>query len=149
MDDDKEYARQRIAQLEAEIVALGPEFYNAFNATSETYHDNAPFEVVRDKQTLLSTELQNLKYILRNSLPSIPKQKKGTIGVGTTVTIRNLKTKELSTYLIAGDWTYRAGHTENNSTIISKKSPLALLLLGKKPGDEFVHRHPYKIESIS
>jgi transcription elongation GreA/GreB family factor len=148
LDEDKDYARQRIAELESEITALGPEFYSAFNETSETWHDNAPFEAVRDKQTLLSTELQNLKYILRSSLPSIPKQKKGMVGIGSKVKIVNVKTKKVTTYIIAGDWTSRAGHLVDGLTIISRKSPLATTLIGKKAGQEFVFKDKYTIESI-
>jgi hypothetical protein len=42
LDEDKAYARARIAELEQQIQALGPEFYEVFNQSSETWHDNAP-----------------------------------------------------------------------------------------------------------
>jgi transcription elongation GreA/GreB family factor len=148
LEVDKEYARNRITELDNEIIALGPEFYNAFNQTSESWHDNAPFEFVRDKQTLLSTEMQNLKQILRNSAPSIPKQKNGLVGIGSTVQLLNCATKKISTYFIAGDWTPRAGQNISNATVISRKSPLAALLVGKKINDEIIHNTPQIIKNI-
>lgn len=76
LDEDKDWARRRIAEIEDEIMALGPEFYDAFNQTSETYHDNAPFEIVRDRQTLLAAERYKLKQILNNCAIKVPKTKK-------------------------------------------------------------------------
>jgi len=136
LESDKEYIRKRIAELEAEINALGPEFYDAFNQTSETWHDNAPFEAVRDKQTLLATELHNLKHILKNSLPSTPRQKKNVVGIGSKVEVYNPKTDKIHVYFIAGDWTVTAGHKINGITTISRKSPIASILIDKKTGDE-------------
>jgi len=148
LEDDKNLARRRITELDDEIMSLGPEFYNAFNETSETYHDNAPFEFVRDKQTSLSTELQNLKHILKNSLPSIPKQKKGIVGIGSVVTVLDIPTGQQSSYFIAGDWTFRAGHQINGSIVMSRNSPLALLMLNKKVNDEIFHKSALRILSI-
>ena len=53
LDEDREYARRRIAELQKEIQELGPEFYEVFNQSSETWHDNAPFDALRDRQSLL------------------------------------------------------------------------------------------------
>ncbi len=63
LDVDKEYARKRIAELDDEIIALGPEFYNAFNQTSESWHDNAPFEFVRVRSRQTNTAFdRNAKF---------------------------------------------------------------------------------------
>ncbi|MCX6728509.1 MAG: GreA/GreB family elongation factor [Candidatus Saccharibacteria bacterium] len=148
LEIDKQYARQRIAELDNEIIALGPEFYNAFNQTSESWHDNAPFEFVRDKQTLLSTEMQNLKQILRDSTPSIPRQKKGTVGIGTTVEVLDTKTNKTSRYFIAGDWTANAGHNINGATVISRKSPIAQAIFGKKVDDDAHFKNMLIIKSV-
>jgi len=47
LDEDKKWAEARIAALDEEIQALGPEFYDVFNQSSETWHDNAPFDALR------------------------------------------------------------------------------------------------------
>lgn len=131
LDDDKIYARKRVAELEKEIQDLGPEFYDVFNQSSETWHDNAPFDALRDRQSVLAAELQNLRTVLRNSAISAPKPKKNTVGIGSTVTLSTGKR-----YFIAGDWTPHAGQMKNDIMVISSGTPLAGALIGKKPGDE-------------
>lgn len=148
LEADKIAVRKRIAELDDEIMALGPEFYEAFNQTSETWHDNAPFEVVRDHQTLLAAERYRLKQVLNNCLPSIPPQKKGIIGIGTKVKVRNLKTNKLTIYFIAGDWTLNAGQKVDDMLVVSRKSPIALTLVGKKSGEEIFFNGPLIIENL-
>ncbi len=148
LENDKNYARQRIAELDAQIIALGPEFYDVFNQTSETWHDNAPFEVLRDRQALMAAERDNLKSILRNCLPSIPKQKRGVVGIGTKVTARNKTNDKVMTYFIAGDWTANAGQVVDEAIIVSRRSPIALKLIGKKCNDEILHNDLLVIESL-
>lgn len=129
LDEDKAYARTRIEELQKEILDLGPEFYEVFNQSSETWHDNAPFDALRDRQSLLDAELQKLRQVLRDSLPGIPKPKRGTAGIGSTVELSDGRR-----YFIAGDWTPHAGQTKNGAVVISRKAPLAAAFLGKKVG---------------
>lgn len=56
LDEDKEWMRRRIAELEKQIRDLGTEFYDALNQSSETWHDNAPFDALRDRQSVLAAE---------------------------------------------------------------------------------------------
>lgn len=127
LPEDLEYAVKRRQQLEEEIKALGPEFGDVFTQSSETWHDNAPFEAVRDKQSVLAAELAQMKKIIHHSAVRVPKPKKGAVGYGSLVTLSNGKT-----YKIAGDWTPHAGRTVNGVTIISSRSPLGVSLFGKK-----------------
>jgi len=133
LEEDKAYAKARITELEKAIQDLGPEFYEVFNQSSETWHDNAPFDALRDRQSVLDAELQQLKRILRSSLPGAPVRKKGEVGIGTMVTLEGGKK-----FFIAGDWTPHAGKTKNGIVTISSKTPLAENLLGKRVGDEFM-----------
>lgn len=148
LDSDKEYAKKRITQIEAEIQALGPEFRDAFTQTSETWHDNAPFEAVRDKQDRLSAERHQLKQILMSCLPSIPKQDTSGVGIGSTVTLKNIKTGKLNKYFLAGDWTPRAGEKSGDAIIVSRKSPIADAIFGKKIGDEVMFKTRQTVENI-
>ncbi len=134
LDEDKEWARKRIAELEAAIMALGPEFYDAFNQTSETWHDNAPFEIVRDRQSVLSAERQHLSRLLRQSSVSVPKQKRGQIGIGSVVTLRSPK-GQIKRFKIAGDWTPNASKVVSGAMIVSCRAPIAQALLGNKVGE--------------
>lgn len=144
LDDDKAFARRRIAELEKAIQDLGPEFYEVFNQSSETWHDNAPFDALRDRQSVLDAELQQLKRMLRAGVLAVPKPKRGAVGIGSKVTLENGKT-----YLVAGDWTPHAGQEKDGVLVISCQTPLARELLGKKAGDVVnAGRKPYTISSV-
>lgn len=152
LETDKALARQRIAEIEQEIQQLGPEFYDVFNQSSETWHDNAPFEAVRDRQSLLNAEVHNLRNILRGSLTSIPTQPKNKVGIGCTVEVQNLDKNKSNRYFVAGDWTYRAGKIdpESGTIIMSCQSPLSLHMLGQSKGYEFTFRgNLYAITSLT
>ncbi len=142
LPSDRQYIERRLAEIDAEILALGPEFQAAFSQTSETWHDNAPFEVVRDKQSNLSAERQSLKDVLRNSTLKQPSNKKDTVDTGRIVTIKDLKKDKVKSYFLAGDWTAFAGkpHTNSEATIISRRSPIGNTILGLKTGDKFSFR---------
>lgn len=131
LPDDRAYAEQRILQLEQEIQDLGPDFNDAFTQSSETWHDNSPFEAVRDKQAMLAAELHKLRTLVRTATLTPPKAKKGTVAIGSMVQLQNG-----SRYLIAGDWTHRAGHHANGMHTISCHAPVAKALLGKQVGDQ-------------
>lgn len=130
LDDDRRYAEARVAELEKAIADLGPEFYNVFNQSSETWHDNAPFDALRDRQSVLDAELQQLRTILRNSTLSVPRPKKGTVGIGSTVMLEDGRS-----FFLAGDWTPHAGQEKDGATVISSQAPLSRQLLGKRVGD--------------
>lgn len=138
LDCDKVAAQDRINEIEAEILSLGPEFYEAFTQTSETWHDNAPFEVVRDRQTLLAAERHRLKQMLNSCQLRIPKQPKNKVGIGSIVDTKNISNNTTTKYFIAGDWTSRAGEKDKGAIIVSRQSPIAKLMLSKKVGDEII-----------
>lgn len=131
LETDRDYAKKRVVELQNEIQALGPEFYEVFNQSSETWHDNAPFDALRDRQSVLDAELQQLRTILRSSALRIPKTKKGVVGIGSRVELQNG-----ATYLVAGDWTPRAGQKWQGAVVINCNAPLALQLRGKRIGAE-------------
>lgn len=148
LDDDKVWARTRIADLESQIQALGPEFYDVFNQSSETWHDNAPFDALRDRQSVLDAELQRLRSVLRNSLPSVPRQKKGVVGIGTDIHLQDER-GNVKQYKVAGDWTPHAGQEVDGVIRVSLQSPLAQQLLGKVTGDTVkIGRKEYTLSLI-
>lgn len=148
LDKDREYARRRVEELDAELLALGPEFYDVLNQSSETWHDNAPFDALRDRQSVLVAEQSGLKDMLRKCRTSVPPQKKNKIGIGATVTVRNKKTEATKAYFIAGDWTAKAGSVVDGAIVISRKSPLGVKLFDKCVGDEITMRDTLTIESF-
>ena len=130
LPDDRAYAEERILQLEQEIQNLGPDFNDAFTQSSETWHDNSPFEAVRDKQAMLAAELHKLRTLVRTATLQPPKAKSGTVAIGSVVELANG-----ARYLIAGDWTHRAGHHADGIHTISCHAPIAKEVLGKRVGD--------------
>lgn len=133
LPEDRAWAERRVAELEIEIQAMGPDFYEAFEQSSETWHDNAPFEALREEQALLASELKKLREILRKASPGVPKAAKNTVTMGRSVVLTS--DDERRSYRIAGDWTNQAGISVDGSLIISRNTPIATALLGKKCGD--------------
>lgn len=148
LKEDKDWALERVQQLEQEIVALGPEFNEALNQSSETWHDNAPFDALRDRQAILASELQQIKNVLHNMAPSIPRQIKSKIGIGARVVVYNKHLKRTLSFLVAGDWTARSGEIINGAKVISIKTPMAQALIGRGVGEETIFRHALLIQSI-
>lgn len=146
--DDKEAALARIVELEKEIQDLGPEFHDVFNQSSETWHDNAPFDALRDRQSVLSAELQKLKGVLRQATTSIPKPQKNLVGIGAQVTVNDHTLGKNLDYFIAGDWTYRTGEKLEGATVVSAKAPIALALIGKKVGESAHFKHKMTVVDI-
>lgn len=133
LEEDKQWARRRIAELEQAILDLGPEFYDVFNQSSETWHDNAPFDALRDRQSVLDAELQQLKTVLRSTSPTKLVRRRLAVGIGTVIELKDKK-GILQRYKIAGHWTPHAGQIVDGTMIVSLGSPLAIELLGKKIG---------------
>lgn len=140
LPQDRQIAIDRIAELEREILDMGSEFHVALNQSSESWHDNAPFDALRERQSVLQAEIQNLKSVIYNAAPSLPKVVKNRVGVGATVTAENTKLNKRTSYFIAGDWTARAGDKSKEALIVSAKSPIGHVLVGCRVGDEVSFR---------
>ena len=81
LPDDRVAAEARIAELEQLIQDLGEDFRDAFTQSSETWHDNSPFEAVRDKQSMYAAELHQLRTLIRSSTLVAPKMLPRTTGL--------------------------------------------------------------------
>ena len=131
LPEDRVAAEERIAALEGLIQDLGEDFRDAFTQSSETWHDNSPFEAVRDKQSMYAAELHQLRTLIRTSTLVAPKKKRGTIGIGDTVTLSNGRQ-----YKLAGSWTHKAGKHADGAYWVSSGTPVAQAVLGRRAGDE-------------
>lgn len=130
LPEDRTHAEARILELETSIQALGEDFKDAFTQSSETWHDNSPFEAVRDKQSMYAAELHQLRTLIRSSTLIPPKKKRGTVGIGDRVVLSNGKQ-----YMLAGDWTANAGKRSDGVFWVSRHTPVAQALIGAKVGD--------------
>jgi transcription elongation GreA/GreB family factor len=135
LEEDKVLARDRITEIEREILDLGPAFHEALNQTSETWHDNAPFDALREKQAVLVAELQTLKETLSKSASSLPSAQNNKINIGSRIKLENKAKKSHHHYFLAGHWTFRLGEFLDSHMVISCQSPLGASLLGKKTGE--------------
>lgn len=116
---------------------MGPEFHIALNQSSETWHDNAPFDALRDRQSLLAAEMQNLKQIVFKATLQAPQPRAGVVGIGSVVEVVTEGDKK-NKYYVAGHWSPKAGKVnKDGATVISCASPIGQALLGKKSGAVF------------
>lgn len=135
LDEDKAWIEARLEHLNQKIKDLGEEFNEVLNQSSETWHDNAPFDAVVDKQSLLYAEYSHLKHIILNSQRIEVSKKSKTVAIGSQVTV--LSNGKNNTYFIAGDWSYLTGKTnDSDAIVISCRTPIAKELLGKKVDSE-------------
>lgn len=105
----------------------GAELRNAVTQSSETWHDNFPFENAQQQARLLEQRLKDLEQIRRNAtIVEMPKTNM-TVAIGHTVTIKNTETNEVKKYKIGSHITF-------TKDAISYASPIGALLLGKKVG---------------
>lgn len=140
LDADREWAWARIAEIEKAIEDLGPEFEEAFNQSSETWHDNAPFEAVRDKQTLLAAERFSLLQTINRASLDRPKSVKGKVGIGSVVAIK--EGGKITKFLIAGHWSPKVGEYVGGAMVTTCASPVGQALLGKAAGETAVVAKP-------
>lgn len=68
LEEDYALLNERIKVLEKQMFDLGEDFNEAVNQSSETWHDNAPFDAVRDRQSLLQFELTKLRIIRKEAV---------------------------------------------------------------------------------
>jgi len=88
-------ARERIARIEQDLRDMAPDIQEALDQSSETWHDNAPFEALRDKRSNLLQEITYIKTVLASSTKVVPRAKPGTVGVGSVVRVRNARTGQV------------------------------------------------------
>jgi transcription elongation GreA/GreB family factor len=126
LDEDLALLDERVRSIQQEIFALGEDFNEAVNQSSETWHDNAPFDVVRDRQTLLNSELAKLRTIRRESRKLTAKKTK-KVTIGSKVELTGPRTLKI---MLGGHWIGR--EKVDGYTLVTCESPVAKLLIGKK-----------------
>lgn len=129
LKEDLDLLFSKISEIEDQIFQLGEEFKEAVNQSSETWHDNAPFDVVRDKQALLAQERAYLYEISTRCTVHTP-IKSQQIAVGSVVHLRGSIQKVV---FIAGEWCGRA--TVRGAHPVTIRTPLAHALIGKVAGE--------------
>lgn len=103
--------------------------------------ENAEYSSARQEQERVESRIAEIEHILLN-VEIIKKNGSKTVGLGSTVTLKNHETK---TFQVVG--TVEADPLNGK---ISDESPIGQALLGKKEGDQVeIGVHKYKIAGIS
>ncbi len=130
LHEDFDLLIKRIKDLEKQMFDLGEDFNEAVNQSSETWHDNAPFDAVRDRQSILDYELTKLRATRKETVKVLCKESK-KIAVGSKVMLSGPIELKI---MIGGNWIGRG--SVDGYTLITCEAPIALRLLGKKVGDD-------------
>lgn len=128
--EDLRLLDMRVKQLRQELFDMGEEFGIAVSQSSETWHDNAPFDFARDKQSLLHQELLKLLVIRKESLRYKPSRKPTKVGIGSKVILHSTRHIKI---MIGGNWVAR-GYVDGYK-LITCEAPVAMQLIGKSIGE--------------
>ncbi|HBI25638.1 MAG: hypothetical protein UT41_C0001G0244 [Candidatus Wolfebacteria bacterium GW2011_GWC2_39_22] len=127
LEDDLKILESYIEETVVKLQETGAELRNAVTQSSETWHDNFPFENAQQQARLLEQRLQDLEHIRRNATIIAIPQTNAAVAIGHTVTARDSETGEEKTFRIGSHVTF----TENT---LSYASPLGALFLDKTVG---------------
>ncbi len=122
--EDYELLKNRLEEISQELKNLAPEFKEALNQSSETWHDNAPWEEAKFRERALFAEQDQLGRALRESeIVESGNQKH----IGSKHKLK-YNGQERLIYL-AGDFTMRLGQKIDGYTIVTTNSPIAQKIL--------------------
>ncbi|MDO4902382.1 MAG: transcription elongation factor GreA [bacterium] len=141
------------AELEAELAELISQRKQISEevATAREFGDlreNSEYDAARKKQGWAESRIQEIENILQNA-EIIGGGEKGKIGLGNTVSLKNLENGKTVKYSIVG--AVEANPLEGK---ISNESPIGIQLMGKKLSEEVEISTPkgaikYQIEGIA
>lgn len=101
--------------------------------------ENAEYHAAREQQGFCEGRIQEIEAKLSNAqvidVTKMPKS--GRVIFGTTVTIENIETGDVSTYRIVGD-----DESDIKQNLISVNSPIARAMIGKEIDDPFILKTP-------
>ena len=92
--------------------------------------ENSEYDAARKKQGLAETRISEIEHILQNA-EIIGDGAKGRVGLGNSVSLKNLENNKVVRYSIVG--AVEANPLEGK---ISNESPIGIQLMGKKLGEE-------------
>lgn len=95
---------EKITELEKKLVQFGRELGESTEQSSETWHDNATYDVARFNFEMTAAELQKLIEIRNGAMILDPNQNQpNLIAIGSTVKILNQNTGQTQLVKITGD----------------------------------------------
>ncbi len=91
--------------------------------------ENSEYDDAKNEQGRLESEISELELKLRNSEIITAQTATDKIGIGSTVTVRDVELDDVATYMIVG-----STEADPDDNKISDESPLGTALLGKAAG---------------
>lgn len=91
--------------------------------------ENSEYDDAKNEQGRLESEISELEAKLRNSEIIAAQTATDKIGIGSTVTVRDVELDDVATYMIVG-----STEADPDDNKISDESPLGTALLGKAAG---------------
>ena len=137
LDFLKSVKRQEVANKIAEARSYGD------------LSENSEYDIAREEQSSIETEIFELETKLKNAEIIDPKKvSRNKVCIGCEVTISNIKTKQSYSYKIVGDT-----DADPMNGLISNISPIGAGLMNKKVGEVAIIKTPagimqYKVEKI-
>lgn len=124
LKEDLSLVKARIEEIQLDLKDLAKEFNEALNQSSETWHDNAPWDDAKAREKLLLTELSFLQNIARTYRVIAP-SKKEVIGSFQKIKFNGRGVK----IYVAGDFSMRTGQQLDGHTIVTPSSPIVKSIL--------------------
>lgn len=131
LNEDLEALDAKIGEMRSKLEETLKEGGESTRQSSETWHDNFPFEEAQRQFSLLAGQLQKLVDIRKKAKLIDASASSDKVKIGSVVTIRDESSDELKIFKI-GSFLALSGE---NSKIISYNSPLAQIIMGAKIGE--------------
>ncbi len=126
---DKSALESTYAELLREKVSISQEIQEVLNQGSETWHDNAPFEALVEREKKNNQVLETYATILNNHEVVAPVDA-DRVSIGHTVSIQTHNGVE--DFHVVGDWHWPDHYIHR---VITPTSPIGTSLLGTPQGD--------------
>jgi transcription elongation factor GreA len=152
-DETVELTGEGIEALKKELeslVAMRPAVREEIRSAmlDKDFRENSPLDVAKEKQGHMEARIREIEAMLKRAVVVDESANAGRVRVGTSVTVKNVKTGAVERFNIVGP-------TEANAADgkISSVSPVGKALLGRRAGDEVEVSAPagvmrFQIESI-
>lgn len=124
LQEDKDLVVKRLEELKQELRELATEFHQTLTESSETWHDNSPWENAKQRERGLLAEQENLERVIKN-YSVVKDDDKSPIGKNHEVEFNGNKVK----VFLAGDFSMRTGEMIDGCIVVTKDSPIARELL--------------------
>lgn len=131
LKDDLEALDAKIGELRSKLEETLKEGGESTRQSSETWHDNFPFEEAQRQFSLLAGQLQKLVDIRKKAKLVDVSESSDKVIIGSMVTIRDEASGENKTFKIGSFMVF----SNDGGRTISYNSPLAQIIMGAKIGE--------------